>query len=79
VGRRNLKTEDQPIYWAVYGLEEILSTKYSEETELIQLCKGYLASLKEYVVTDFSNEATSSFTSLDALFLPLSSNKDILE
>jgi hypothetical protein len=41
-GRRNLSKEDQIVYWAVYGLEEILETHYTNETELLDNCSLFL-------------------------------------
>jgi len=41
-GRRNLSKEDQIVYWAVYGIEEILETHYPKETELLDSCSLFL-------------------------------------
>ena len=44
-----MSRDDQLVSWAVYGLLEILETRYANERELIKTCKEFLESLERFV------------------------------
>ena len=48
-GRQRLTRDDQLVSWSVYGLLEILETRYTHEKELIKTCKEFLESLERFV------------------------------